>query len=91
MKDLPAIIRIHCHGCSEIHEFDVETGKCLSDDRVYPTWAKFCYTCTIGTAMTHYPIDKMHRLTDGTYADPEQWYKFSPEMWGSYDVNTIGR
>ncbi len=90
MTDFPATIKIHCHACSETHEFDTKTGKCLSDNRAYPAWGEFCYTCTTGTAMTHGTIDKMHRLTDGTYADPEQWYKFTPELWGSYDVNTTG-
>ena len=69
-------IKICCHGCSEFHEFNIET--------------LFLYSCTHGTAYSHPPLEELHELTDGTYADPEQWYKFSKELWGSYLINTKG-
>ena len=90
---VPFKVRIHCHGCmSEIHEFDSETGRlCKPDGRPYPLSLPFLYTCSIaGTAYSHPPLRELHQLTDGTYADPEQWYKFPKELWGSYEINTRG-
>ena len=90
-----SIIKICCHGCSEFHEFNIETGKCLSGKApAVPDSMRdlvcFLYSCTHGTAYSHPPLEELHELTDGTYADPEQWYKFSKELWGSYRIKTKG-
>ena len=71
-----SVIKICCHGCSEFHEFNIKT--------------LFLYSCTHGAAYIHPPLEELHELTDGTYADPEQWYKFSKELWGSYHIKTKG-
>lgn len=88
-------VRICCHGCNEFHEFDLNSGRCLSGKVPQPPDSMrnlpFVYSCTQGTAYVHPPLSELHKLTDGTYADPEQWYKFPAELWGSYRINTTGR
>lgn len=91
MGESRMIVEILCHNCEEYHSFDTErTGNC---------GLSFIYKCSsVGSIRTHHPIDDgkyesdyySHKLTNGKYADPEQWYRFSKEEWGDYTVNTLG-
>ena len=87
LEESSATIKICCHGCDEFHEFDRQTGSLVGKPLIF---FRFFYTCTIGTAYMHGPLEELHELTDGTYADPEQWYKFPKELWGSYQDKTKG-